>query len=311
MRLLVVIIALAGLFSGRGRAGAMALSERDFWSRLQQTDGLLGQAAAQSLSQRGTILDEIRGLWASVDAVRLADGRVVAVDMRWLGVGLTATNIEERQRWVKALLAYHAQPGQAASDGSGSLAVLDRILKDPRFRYPDITPTTPPPEPTPQPQRNTRSGDLIPAGLAQAVLVVIGIIAVIAVLLYIGRTLQVQRAAIAPVETDSDPATSEAADTLAAQSEATLDYRQAMRYLYLSSLLMLDERGLIHYDRALTNREHLRLIVDNPALLEALGPVVDTFDRVWYGFAPVDAQLYQDYRQAVERLRQLEAVRER
>lgn len=96
VRLLVVIIALAGLFSGRGRAGAMALSERDFWSRLQQTDGLLGQAAAQSLSQRGTILDEIRGLWASVDAVRLADGRVVAVDMRWLGVGLTATNIEER-----------------------------------------------------------------------------------------------------------------------------------------------------------------------------------------------------------------------
>jgi hypothetical protein len=311
VRLLVVITALACLFSSSSRAGAMALSERDFWSRLQQTDRLLEQAAAPSLSQRDTILDEIRGLWASVDAVHLADGRVVAVDMRWLGVGLTATNIEERQRWVKALLAYHAQPGQAASDNSDSLATLDHILKDPRFRYPEITPTTPPPEPTPQPQRSTRSGDLIPAGLAQAVLVVIGIIGVIAVLLYIGRTLQVQRAAIVPIETDGDPTTSEAADTLAAQSEAAQDYRQAIRYLYLSSLLMLDERGLIHYDRTLTNREHLRLIVDNPVLLEALRPVVNTFDRVWYGFAPVDAQLYQDFSQNVERLRQLEAVRER
>ncbi len=93
---------------------------------------------------------------------------------------------------------------------------------------------------------------------------------------------------------------------LAVRSEASQDYRAAIRYLYLSSLLTLDERGLIRYDRTLTNREHLRQVADNQPLFDLLRPIVNVFDRVWYGFAPVDAALYQDFRQNVERLTQLE-----
>jgi hypothetical protein len=108
-----------------------------------------------------------------------------------------------------------------------------------------------------------------------------------------------------PSEPGDDPSTSTGARERARLSEGAQDYRSAIRYLYLSSLLTLDERGLIHYDRALTNREHLRQIGDNPQLVKALSPVVHTFDRVWYGFAPVDESLYQDFRQNVERLEQL------
>jgi hypothetical protein len=91
----------------------------------------------------------------------------------------------------------------------------------------------------------------------------------------------------------------------AAESEAASDYRNAVRYLYLSSLLMLDERGLIHYDRTLTNREHLRQVADRTQVAEALRPVVNTFDDVWYGFAPINETLYQQFRHDVEQLRRL------
>ena len=133
------------------------------------------------------------------------------------------------------------------------------------------------------------------------VLIVVG-----GVLFYLARTLRFQRAALdMPPEPGEDPPTSTAAHDLAAESEAAHDYRSAIRYLYLASLLKLDERGLIHYDRTLTNREHVRQITGNPQLVEALQPVVNTFDRVWYGFAPVDEPHYQDFRQHVERLEQL------
>jgi len=65
---------------------------------------------------------------------------------------------------------------------------------------------------------------------------------------------------------------------------------------------MLDERGLIRYNPTLTNREHLQQIANKPQLVERLRPVVNTFERVWYGFAPVDEALYQEFRRNVESL---------
>ena len=75
-----------------------------------------------------------------------------------------------------------------------------------------------------------------------------------------------------------------------------------MRYLYLAALLRLDERGLLRYDRALTNREYLERVRENPALRERLRPIVDTFDRVWYGHAQLDAEGFAEYRARVRAL---------
>ena len=90
------------------------------------------------------------------------------------------------------------------------------------------------------------------------------------------------------------------AQTLSGQG----DYRNAIRYLYLSSLLVLDERGLLRYDRSRTNREYLRSVSSKPGLATPLRDVIDVFDRVWYGFESVDEQTYQSYLQHVDELRE-------
>jgi hypothetical protein len=84
------------------------------------------------------------------------------------------------------------------------------------------------------------------------------------------------------------------------------DYRSAMRYLYLSSLKLLDERGILRYDRALTNREYLKRLEHTEAR-QRLAPIVETFDRVWYGHAPLDGEGFRAYQQQVEGLRNLRA----
>jgi hypothetical protein len=87
----------------------------------------------------------------------------------------------------------------------------------------------------------------------------------------------------------------------AAEAAAEGDYRRAIRYRYLATMLELDEADRLHFDRALTNLEHLRRA---PAhLRETLRPLVLTFDRVWYGGNPASAADYQQYTalaQAVE-----------
>ncbi len=88
----------------------------------------------------------------------------------------------------------------------------------------------------------------------------------------------------------------------ARQLSGSGDYRQAIRYMYLSALLLLDERGLLRYNRSLTNREYLRQVSNQPGLASHLLPVIETFDRVWYGFQPVNEEIYSQYTEQVEML---------
>lgn len=88
------------------------------------------------------------------------------------------------------------------------------------------------------------------------------------------------------------------ADTLSKSG----DYRTAVRYLYLSALLILDERGLLYYDRTKTNREYLGSLAGNAKIAGLLREVISVFDRVWYGFQPVDEASYQRYAAQVREL---------
>jgi hypothetical protein len=83
------------------------------------------------------------------------------------------------------------------------------------------------------------------------------------------------------------------------------DYRTAVRQLYLASLLLLDERGVLRYDRTLTNREYLNAVKNEPKTRSALEPIVDTFDRTWYGFGTVDQAEFEKYQRQVESLKEL------
>lgn len=282
-------------------AWAAALDEDAYWAQLRQTDDLLQQAIAQPGLVRDSTLDHVRGLWQNVDSVRLADQSVISVDMRWLGVDLGNTDsaLQTTRQRIRTLLDYHSGPG--SKDTQAALAAHDHVMQDSRFHYNEITPV---PETPSQSQRST-ADSFFNATLAQLLLVGIGLTIMVAVLFSLARGLQIQRQAIPESDADQEePVTSSAARELATGSEAARDYRTAIRYLYLSSLLVLDERGLIHYDRTLTNREHLWQVADQPRLVELLQPIVTTFDNVWYGFASVDEALYQEFRQNVERLRQ-------
>lgn len=83
------------------------------------------------------------------------------------------------------------------------------------------------------------------------------------------------------------------------------DYRAAMHLLYLAALLSLDERGALQYDPALTNREHVRALAQHPTLSTALAPIVETYDRVWYGFANVTPEEFAEFRRRVQELQEI------
>jgi len=96
----------------------------------------------------------------------------------------------------------------------------------------------------------------------------------------------------------------------AVQSAQVGNYRQAVRQLYLSALLGLEERGAIRYDRTLTNREVLAQAHGQTELQEHLEPIVETFDDVWYGIHEPDQNTFTDYQREINALEQVEERQE-
>lgn len=80
------------------------------------------------------------------------------------------------------------------------------------------------------------------------------------------------------------------------------DFRSALRYLYLSAILHLQERGILPYDKSLTNREYLHQSPTDIDLQATLGPAVSVFDEVWYGHKPCDADTVANYRNLLEKI---------
>jgi hypothetical protein len=73
---------------------------------------------------------------------------------------------------------------------------------------------------------------------------------------------------------------------MAAKLTAEGRYREAVRCLYLASLLRFDEAGVARFIRSETNWEHLRRIEQSPKLPAGLDFTEPTrsFDSIWYGF---------------------------
>ena len=98
------------------------------------------------------------------------------------------------------------------------------------------------------------------------------------------------------------PLTATAARAQASASAQAGNYRQAVRQLYLSALLALEEQNLIRYDRSLTNREVLAQVRSQPGIQHHLQPVVETFDDVWYGIHEPDQATFDGYAREVDQL---------
>ncbi len=96
--------------------------------------------------------------------------------------------------------------------------------------------------------------------------------------------------------------TEKAALAHADTAEASNDFRGALRYLYLSAVLHLQEHGILPYDKSLTNREYLHQSQLDINLQETLGPAVTVFDEVWYGHKPCDAETVANYRDLLQKV---------
>jgi hypothetical protein len=196
------------------------------------------------------------------------------------------------------------------------LRVLDSVLRDPRFH-----PVQPPWERFQEWLRslyqrflrllNSAMRPGTPSSLVSAVLL-LALVAGVAVLLARGAMgkLIVERSA---EEERRQPSTPESAERRAAESAAAGDYRQALRYLFLSTLLQLQARGLVELRPGMTNREYLgRYQSGRPhggSTDESFRRLVDVFDAVWYGHAPIDAEGYASARETAGQA--LQAVPER
>jgi hypothetical protein len=297
MRLLLCLLLVCCLPGLAFAQDGVTWDEAVFWARLRDTE------AALRATPTAAALAALGEQWRDVRAVWLADGTALALDLDWLRAPLASGNAEALTRLRRHLLALLSSPAlnTAGQNQGASLSALDDVLRDPRFQYADVTPT---PIATPAlPDLNLRV-PAFGAGLSQLVLLLVGGLALAAVVVYAVRALRVQPATQgAAGALPDDPKTADGAADLAAAAAARHDYRSAMRYLYLASLLWLDERGVLRYDSSLTNREHLRQVRDRAYLHDLLRAIVNAFEDVWYGDLPVDDAAYARYVQQIEQLR--------
>jgi hypothetical protein len=277
-------------------------------------------AAAQRNDRIG--LEETAERLINTSGVQLPDGTIIPVDNRWLRDELAKTDpdLPFTAERLGAIIDALAQPTSAVPDNA--LSQLDALMS--RSPYAQDDPNN----------QNFRwlidfldwVGRLLdslfsplgaaPAGAGSVVAWLIGGIGgalLLGVLIYL--LLGLRRNLVSEAQAkDDDPEANLTARTALDQASDLArggDYRTAVRYLYLSALLWLDERDMLRYDRALTNREYLERVRDNPALRARLSPIVETFDRVWYGHSQLDEAAFAAYREQVEALRDDKVTRSR
>lgn len=110
---------------------------------------------------------------------------------------------------------------------------------------------------------------------------------------------------------------SEGDDTIVTEPEAWLqqarkfadteDFRRAFRCVFMAILLLLDQGGLIEFDRSRTNGDYLRLLRRQGLnrLLDAFRPLVYEFDRRWYRQDETGEADYRSILSEFERIRAL------
>ena len=255
--------------------------------------------------------------WQSFATVSLPDGSRVPVQNSAIIAELQRNPPDPQRlqaRLEELLRQYHAWPdGEASPD---DLQKLARILAEPQYQWEEDS--GPSPLEVWLKQQIQRFVEWLLNALGERItyetliigryaLIGVGVLVVVLVLGYTLRGLRrsiASEAELAVFSEAEEGLSASAARQKAQQMSASGDYRMGVRYLYLSALLELEERGLLRYDRTKTNREYLRSVMQSPGLFASLNQVVEVFDRVWYGFQPLDDEAYQRYASQIARLRE-------
>ena len=327
-RLIFCLIFISFLALGdSAQAADPPVSLADYWEKVEQTRSLLANLENESPETRQTRLRAMADEWERITEVTLPDGAQVSVDHTFLAAQLRADppDLAQLDGLLTTLLAARDAWPQAKHTPA-DLKPLDSILAQPEFQWSTAKPEQPSllaqwlqkvrefflkflDRLLPDDREISVDNSLLyhGANLLRYLLIGLGILVLVLVLAYILRELLIGlivEAKIEPdAEADGEELTSDTAFKRAQGLSGTGDYRAAVRYLYLSSLLLLDERGLLRYDRSQTNREYLRSVTHLPKLAGILRQVIEVFDRVWYGYQPLDERDYTHYAAQVAELR--------
>lgn len=318
--LLSMLLLLPDLVESRSQSSD-ALPVEAYWKLVEDSLAALEELENVDSVVVSSRLADLADQWANVTAIVLADGSTITLDTSFLVARLRTARLREPDIALTELESYFLTLQEAGrswaepTHDSQSLLSLEEILAQSEFQWPEEEPTF-----------LDRIWDWISeqllkllarispsaaSGLGQLLqpfLTIIGIIILFGVLYFTFRGLIADLVS----EADSTAHGSDMYDELLSVDQALQkaqnlsaggDYRSAVRYLYLSSLLLLEEQGLIRFDRSQTNQEYLRNVAANSELSDILRDVIDVFDRVWYGFQNLDSRAYAQYEARVEELR--------
>ena len=314
----VVFVALVTVFLATGFAAAFQdpapVTEAEYWVLAETTISFLSTTDQLEADQLRAGLDALATRWEAITALE-RQGAIMDLDTRWI-----SQQLREDPANILALRAlFDGMVNQPALDtvhDQGALGSLERILARPEFSY-EIS------EPSDFELLLERFQNwvaslldrLIPDsinininGLA-SIGPIVGITsAVIIVLIFLYVLRSTSRGLVSESVDSRDPIGhlgSLSADQALSQANSLSqqgDLRGAVRYLYLSALLTIEERGLVRHDRSLTNRELLRLLRGDPAMRTTLKRVVEVFDRVWYGHQAIEPDEFAAYSQEISAL---------
>lgn len=322
--LLIALVLLAQLLvvtSARAQSGRSAppaqptttLTLAEYRALLQDVESLLLRE-----SRPDAILPGVYGQLEAVPAVEIAPGEVI----KPVNLLRNVTRAEDAVARIQALqtqidlsvndrLAERQAIIQSVMSGSAyqeQVSLWESILEWLERLWEWLFP--PENNPFAQPDAPTAVRDL--GQVAGWVIAVVGGIAITLLLGWWGarllggfvRDAEQQRRRAAG---DDMPASAAEARAVATAEARAGSFRQAVRTLYLSALLALEEGGIVAHDRTLTNRELLARaggLEVGGGIQPAMQPVVQGFDDIWYGVVEPDAATYAAYEQEVTTLNQ-------
>jgi hypothetical protein len=298
-------------------APAESVTTQEFWQRVDQTITTLRGLKSQPKETIAPALDTLADQWSQLDALTLPLG--TSGKSTPLNASFLVSQLRKRPYDLNDLIDRFTDLQNAHSIsatrtfGAADLAALQPILQSPDFQWDR------PPSPLEElwNQIVTRfkkwMNDLfgqneISIPVPSEAFTIGASFVLLLILLYVFRNLFSDFFMDASAKDEQmagdELLTAESALQKAKDISKGGDYRTAVRYLYISSLLTLDERGLMRFDRSKTNREYLRSVAAFPQLSAPLRDVIDVFDRVWYGFQPLDEDHFQHYAEKVDQLRE-------
>lgn len=323
MKLWGLLLILVGLWWACPQTAA-AQTLATYWQQIDDLQALVTSLKSEPLEVQQTQLAVAAAQLGLIATISLPDGREIPVSHTFLLNELSRDppDLERLQNLLTAWQTAHVTWPDVQFDDLDE-AVLQTILSQPEFQYETAEPT--------RLQRWLEDlqlrfwqwlSELFPSftaggnlgSIANTLVTSLGIIILIIVLLYAMRQLLGDFAADTALSPDDqlgdETLTADTALQRAQQFSGEGDYRTAVRYLYLSALLLLEERGLLRYNRSLTNREYLRSLMHQPELAAILRDVIEVFDRVWYGFHALEPAEYEWYAERVEILKRQRRQRE-